>query len=198
MFALMAKFVPVRTMPADPVVLTTPPKVVVPVPALCKMDEAAMEDAIKLPVFVMVKTLIGVVFPIESAKVVSPLVPAFNVKLLFPLIAPPKEILAPAGDPPLFVVSKEEEAFSVVAPPTEIACPAAITLFATARAPVILTPPRPVRAPLELRFTVPLFVKETAPVEVKLLLILYVVPTKVTEPTDAVLLNVVVPVAALV
>lgn len=109
MFALIAKFVPVNTMPANPLVLTTPLKVVVPPPALCRIEVEVIAAAVTLVALVRVNTPQA----IDPLSVTLP-VPAMIVKFPAPVLLATVMLLPP--DAPPLVLSKVALPVSVNAP----------------------------------------------------------------------------------
>jgi hypothetical protein len=100
---------------------------------------------------------------------------------------------------PLPEVKTTDAASAIVnAPPILKVVLVVVMLFAKFAAPVVLKPLGAVMAPVAPFVNVPLLVTATLPVAAKLLFTEKAVPLKTAEPTDTVLLKVVVPVAALV
>src|SRR5690349_16043717 len=90
---LIAKFVPVRTIPDAPFVSTTPLKVVVPEPALWTMAEAVIAFAVTFVALEIVRLVRRLVPPTAPVKVMLP-DPAANVNACTPLIVLLKVMLA--------------------------------------------------------------------------------------------------------
>lgn len=150
-FALIAKFVPVNEIPATPLVLTTPLKVVVPAPALCTIDPAVITFAVTLFALVIVSAPTAGAPPTVPFNKILPEVPAISVKLPGPLTVL-SVMLFPAGAPLLFVVSIVALPVSVVVPDTPTVPPFVIKEEFPA---LKLSVPREIAAAAAVVFTVP-------------------------------------------
>ena len=100
----------VKSIPAAPVVVTAPVKVVIPCPSVCVIVAAStVDEKVALFALVMVRSSIARIFPTAPVRAISPPVPALRVKsLAAPLLSvtPVILILFPATTPPPFVVSR--------------------------------------------------------------------------------------------
>ena len=140
--------------------------------------------------------------PLGPFSVITPMlnvpVPASKVRVsALPPIVP---LVVPVTVNAPFAVDSVGVAASAITklPPMLKVLFVVLMLLARLTLPVVLKPPAAEMLPVEFLVKVPLFVTETAPVEVKLLFTANVVPRSVADPTLTVLLKVVAPVAAFV
>ena len=129
-------------------------------------------------------------------------VPAFKVRVsALPPVVPvvvPLIVILPTPTEPWVDKVKAKASAMVNVPPMLSVVLVVVILLARLTAPDVENPPGAMIAPAEDRVNNPELVTATAPVAVRLLLTLKMVPLNVAEPTLTVLEKVVVPVAALV
>ena len=128
--------------------------------------------------------------------------PAFRVKVsALPAVVPvvvPEIVILPAPSEPCVDKVKLKASAIVNVPPILKVVLVVVILLARLTLPEVENPLGATIAPVADSVNNPELVTAMAPVAVKLLLTLKIVPFKVAEPTETVLEKVVVPVAALV